>query len=237
MFDTMLESTTAKPEDHNKWSFSIAIGAHVLILAVIIGASYLIVQAVQDPDVMISFIGAAPPPPPPPPPPPAGSSKPKPKDEIKPTPTEVIQPQVTPEVVPEAPAAPEDEGVEGGVEGGVPGGVPGGVVGGVVGGVEGGTGDEPILPTGDVVLPVIIKKVEPSYPDIARRARIEGKVILQAVIDKEGNVNEVTVLSSSNPMFNDSAIDAVKQRKYKPALQNGRPVAIYFTIRVDFRLR
>ena len=59
--------------------------------------------------------------------------------------------------------------------------------------------DEPILPTGDVVLPVIIKKVDPDYPDIARRARIEGKVILQAVIDKEGNVNEVTVLSSSNP--------------------------------------
>jgi len=79
--------------------------------------------------------------------------------------------------------------------------------------------------------------VPPSDADVARRARIEGKVILQAVVDKEGNVNEVTVLSSSNPMFNDSAIEAVKQRKYKPALQNGRPVAIYFTIRVDFRLR
>ena len=86
--------------------------------------------------------------------------------------------------------------------------------------------EDPLLRTGYVVLPVIIKKVEPSYPDIARLARIEGKVILQAVINKEGNVNEVTVLRSSNPMFNDSAIDAVKQWKYKPAFQNGRPVAI-----------
>jgi protein TonB len=111
------------------------------------------------------------------------------------------------------------------------------VVGGVVGGVEGGTGDEPILPTGDMVLPVIQKKVEPNYPDIARRARIEGKVILQAVVNKEGDVNEVNVLSSTNPMFNDAAIEAVKQWKYKPALQNGKPVSVYYTIRVDFRLR
>lgn len=98
-------------------------------------------------------------------------------------------------------------------------------------------GLEPIEATGDVVDPVIVMRVEPNYPNTARRARIEGKVILHAVIDKEGNVNNVTVLSSSNPMFNDSAIEAVKQRKYKPALQNGRPVAIYFTIRIDFRLR
>jgi len=88
-----------------------------------------------------------------------------------------------------------------------------------------------------MVLPVIIKKVEPNYPDVARRARIEGKVILQAVVDKNGNVGEVTVLSSNNPMFNDNAIEAVKQWKYKPALQSGRPVAVYYTIRVDFRLR
>ena len=88
----------------------------------------------------------------------------------------------------------------------------------------------------DWSVPVLVKKVEPAYPDVARRARIEGKVILQAVVDKEGNVDEVTVLSSNNPMFNDSAIEAVKQRKYKPALQNGKPVSIYFTIRVDFIL-
>jgi protein TonB len=88
-----------------------------------------------------------------------------------------------------------------------------------------------------MVLPVLVKKVEPSYPDVARRARIEGKVILQAVVDKEGNVNEVTVLSSNNPMFNDAAIEAVKQWKYKPATQNGRPVSVFYTVRVDFRLR
>jgi hypothetical protein len=49
MFDTMLESTTAKPEDYNKWAFRSRLGAHILILALVLGASYLIVQAVQDP--------------------------------------------------------------------------------------------------------------------------------------------------------------------------------------------
>ena len=95
----------------------------------------------------------------------------------------------------------------------------------------------PILPTGDVVLPTILKKVEPLYPDVARRARIEGKVTLQAVIQTNGDVGECVVLASSNPMFNEPAIAAVKQWRYKPALQNGRPVAIYFTIVVQFKLR
>ena len=52
MFDTMLESTTAKDEGHSKWSFPIAIGAHVLVVGLILGVSYLIVQAVQDPDLV-----------------------------------------------------------------------------------------------------------------------------------------------------------------------------------------
>ena len=56
--------------------------------------------------------------------------------------------------------------------------------------------------------------VGPNSNIFTRRARIEGKVILQAVVDKEGTVDEVTVLSSNNPMFNDAAILAVKQWKY-----------------------
>jgi protein TonB len=96
--------------------------------------------------------------------------------------------------------------------------------------------DEPVLPAG-LVLPVIVTNVEPVYPDDLRRARIEGAVALQAVVDKEGNVGEIQVLSSSDPRFNEPSIAAVRQRKYKPALQNGTPVAVYYTITAEFHLR
>jgi protein TonB len=96
--------------------------------------------------------------------------------------------------------------------------------------------DEPVLPTNGLVLPVMVSKVEPIYPADAMRAHIEGAVALQAVLDKEGNVSEVRVLSSSDPIFIAPSIAAVKQWKYKPALQNGKPVMVYYTIRTEFRI-
>ena len=141
-----------------------------------------------------------------------------------------------------------DAGEEGGVEGGVPGGVPGGVVGGVVGGVIGGvlggvpggvlggTQDEPILVVGDVRPPELIVRVQPEYPEMARRARIEGKVILEAIINAQGDVENVRVLRSI-PLLDNSAIAAVKKWKYKPAVQHGRPVKVFFTVVVTFSLR
>ena len=140
----------------------------------------------------------------------------------------------------------EDEGVEGGVEGGVPGGVPGGVVGGVLGGVVGGVvggvpggvvgEEEPILVVGDVRPPELILKIQPEYPEMARRARIEGKVIVEAIINAQGDVENVPVLRSI-PLLDGAAIAAVKKWKYKPAMQHGRPVKVFFTVVVDFTLR
>jgi TonB family protein len=60
---------------------------------------------------------------------------------------------------------------------------------------------------------------------------------MQAVIGIDGLVSDIKVLSSSNPMFNDAAVRATSQRMFRPALQDGKPVAIQFTIRTDFRLR
>jgi protein TonB len=93
---------------------------------------------------------------------------------------------------------------------------------------------------GDVTNPQLIpeSKVEPEYPELARVARLEGNVILQAVIHSDGTVGEIEVLRSSRPNmgFEDAAIDAVKQWEYNPALQNGRPVDVYFTVFVEFKL-
>ena len=99
----------------------------------------------------------------------------------------------------------------------------------------------PVLPgVGGVSQPVLIpdSKVSPCYPEIARAARIEGNVVLQAVIHKDGSVGEITVLRCTQGYmgFEESAIEAVALWRYKPAIMNGKPVDCYFTVVVNFEL-
>ncbi|HJZ12475.1 MAG TPA: energy transducer TonB, partial [Acidobacteriota bacterium] len=74
------------------------------------------------------------------------------------------------------------------------------------------------------------------YPEVARRARIQGTVILEAVITKTGTVEEMKILRALHPVLDQAAMNAVKQWKYKPAVLNGRPVKVYFTVTVNFQL-
>ncbi|HVL67745.1 MAG TPA: energy transducer TonB [Vicinamibacterales bacterium] len=80
--------------------------------------------------------------------------------------------------------------------------------------------------------PGLIKKVEPIYPPIARTARMEGTVVVDAIILKDGTVSDVKVLSSSNQIFNQSVIDAVRQWRYTPGNQD-----VILTVTVNFSLR
>lgn len=93
---------------------------------------------------------------------------------------------------------------------------------------------------GDVTNPELIaeSKLTPEYPELARVARLEGNVILQAIIHADGTVGDVEVLRVNRPNmgFEESAIAAVKQWRYRPATQNGKPVEVYFTVFVDFKL-
>jgi len=93
---------------------------------------------------------------------------------------------------------------------------------------------------GDVTNPKLIEetKVQPEYPELARVARLEGNVILQAIIHSDGSVGDLEVLRCNRPNmgFEDAAIDAVRQWRYEPATQNGRPVEVYFTVFVEFKL-
>lgn len=82
---------------------------------------------------------------------------------------------------------------------------------------------------------LILKKVDPVYPSLARQARIQGTVILKVVINKSGDV-ETIQLFSGHPMLAPAAIDAVKQWKYKPYLLNGEPVEVETTVTVNFTL-
>jgi protein TonB len=106
------------------------------------------------------------------------------------------------------------------------------------GDVEGAGGRIHVLSgPGDLTPPDLVEKVDPVYPEAARVARIEGRVVLQAVIDVRGDVEQVEVLSSTSPLLEDAAVEAVSAWKYAPAQLRGEPVAVYFTVVVRFVLK
>jgi protein TonB len=84
-------------------------------------------------------------------------------------------------------------------------------------------------------LPEAVTKVNPSYPDIAREAQVEGKVVVQALVGKDGKVKD-TRIQVSVPMLDKAAEDAVKQWVFKPALANNKPVAVWVAVPVSFKL-
>jgi periplasmic protein TonB len=244
MFENaLIESAGQRGRGRKALSLPVSLALHFLVIGAAVGASIWFVEDVPEPPIPVTFYAAAPPPPPPPPaaaPKPA-AAKPETPKPVPIRPSEMTAPTVMPEKIPEPLAAPEPElppgeGVEGGVEGGVPGGVPGGVLGGVVGGTGPGLEGEPLRVGGDVKAPQLINRVEPGYPEAARKARMEGVVILEAIITANGNVEEVKVLKSMNPLLDAAATRAVQQWKYRPATLNGRAVRVYLTVTVTFNL-
>jgi protein TonB len=239
MFEAnLIESAKHKGDSKKAVTLPVSIAIHALVIGVALGASIWFVDDVPEPPIPVTFYAASPPPPPPPPA--APKAPPKAPEVVKPVPvrsTEMVAPTVMPEKIPQPLAAPEPESSSEGVEGGVEGGVPGGVVGGVLGGTGPGTGEgEPLRVGGDVKPPQLIHKPEPSYPEAARKARMEGVVILEAIITALGNVEEVKVLKSVNPLLDAAAVRAVQQWRYRPATLNGRAVRVYLTVTVTFNL-
>jgi protein TonB len=171
----------------------------------------------------------------------------------------VATPSTAADVTPSQPSAPTSGeaagvpggvagGVQGGVEGGVVGGTVGGQVGGVLGGTPGGTGEAkeappepksegPLRVGGDVKAPLVIHRVEPAYTDLARKAKITGVVIVEAVIDRDGNVDKVRVLKNLSMGLGEAAEGAVRQWKFKPGTLNGEPVDVIFNLTVNFTLQ
>jgi protein TonB len=89
----------------------------------------------------------------------------------------------------------------------------------------------------DVSAPVLVQRVEPVYPESARRARMSGQVVIEAVITDRGEVASPRVLqSTAEPLLNDEALKAVRQWRYRPATFRGKPVRVYLTVTVTFRL-
>ena len=89
---------------------------------------------------------------------------------------------------------------------------------------------------GDIKPPRKVADVAPVYPPLARAARVEGIVILEAVIAQDGSVRDVRVLRSQ-ALLDEAAIEAVRQWRFTPTLLNGQPVPVVMTITVAFKLR
>ena len=81
----------------------------------------------------------------------------------------------------------------------------------------------------------LIHKVQPAYPGLARSARIQGAVLLQAIISKDGSIENLRLLSG-HPMLAPAAIEAVKQWRYWPYILNNEPVEVETQITVNFSL-
>src|SRR5271169_1086411 len=192
---------------------------------------------------LMTFL-VAPPPPPPPPPPAAAPVK-----IVKQIQTDIVNGELrTPTKIPEkVQMIKEDEAPPpvmsaSGVVGGVPGGVPGGQMGGVIGGIISSTPMVPKVATPQrmrvsqgVTQGMIIRKIQPAYPPLARQARIQGPVVLQAEIGKDGSIQNLRLISG-HPMLAPAAIEAIKQWKYKPYILNGEPVEVETTITFNFTL-
>jgi protein TonB len=84
-------------------------------------------------------------------------------------------------------------------------------------------------------LPEAITKVNPEYPEIAREASVDGTVMVQALVGKDGRVKDARVVKSI-PMLDAAAITAVKQWVFKPALSNNKPVAVWVAVPMKFTL-
>ena len=243
MFDSLIESTPHHGLTRKTMLMPASLVLHGLALATILLASALQAVPVEPPQLLVEFFSA-----PPPPPPPAAPAKEARAEPVKPAATKAIpmpaglvEPMLIPTQVSTA-AQPEYEGVPGGV----PGGIPGGVVGGVPGGIIGGLPDSPPPPPppaekayrigGNVKAPELLQRVVPEYPNTARLARIQGVVILEAIIHPDGSVGEIKVLRPLPLGCTEEAIRALQQFRYKPGLMNGAPVSVYLTVSFNFRL-
>ncbi|HTX15786.1 MAG TPA: energy transducer TonB [Candidatus Baltobacteraceae bacterium] len=242
---TFLRGMLDIPSQHairNPAEWLISLAAHVVIVGAVLIAPLLFTQVLDLHSFQAVFLVAPRPPAAAPPPAPAQALR-----TARPLAQADISKLTAPAVIPAkvrivADAAAPDLGSE--ASGGVPGGVPGGVLGGIIGGTaDAAPNIAPPPPAarrivrvgGDVKPPVPISTPDPRYPAIALAAHIEGTVIIDAIIDEQGNVVQERLVEGP-PLLVAAALDAVSQWKYQPTYLNGQAVAINTHVQVTFRL-
>lgn len=234
MFDQLVVSGEME-KTHKPWAVTLSALVQVIILGVLILIPLIYTEALPK-GMLNTFLVAPAPPPPPPPPQPVVKAVKAPK-------IINIQKMVAPTVIPKNIAVVKDEapviytnsgdGVAGGT---------GNVLGGLIGSGPAGPPPPPKPATpsrirvgGNVEAASLINKVTPIYPPIAKTAHVSGTVVLHAIISKDGSIQELQYVSGP-PLLMKSAMDAVKEWRYKPTMLNGDPVEVDTTIDVVFTL-
>lgn len=246
-FSDILLEVDSKDKSRRRWAATTSVVIQCVVLGLLLLLPLFFTEALPKTQLLTFLIA---PPPPPPPPPPAAA----------PTPVQVVRrietdlmdgrlraPTRIPQrvqMIHEDEAPPPLSG--GGVIGGVVGGVPGGQIGGVIGGII-GSANTNVVPklqvappkrvrvSSGVVSGLVIRKVEPEYPSIARTARIQGDVVLSAIISKDGAIENLKV-ESGHPLLIQAAMAAVQQWRYRPFFVSGEPVEVETKIIVTFKL-
>lgn len=240
---TLLENSDLK-QPRRSVDFLISLASQTAFVILLILLPLLYMQAMNVPDLEKTVLIL--PPPPPPPPGNAVHAIAKPKIRLFEN-HKLYAPRAIPkhvEMLKEAPGeAPGASNIPG-----IPGGVPGGTLGGVLGGVIGSgmvppppppsrgvASNRPLRVGGRVQAPRLIQEVQPAYPVLAKETRTQGVVVLDCVIDEQGNVTQLKLISG-HPLLVPAALEAVQRWKYQPTLLNGVPVAVEMRVSVTFSL-
>src|SRR6266513_526822 len=226
MFEDSLIESGGKLRTARGKTSTIAFIVQIVIIGVMILIPLMFTEAL--PKAMTMTFLAAPPPPPPPPPPPAAVKV------VKQIETDIVNNQLrTPtkipkkvEIIKEEEAPPPNMGVVGGVLGGI--------ISSTPTAIPKVATPQRVRVSAGVTQGLKIKNVNPTYPQMAKIARVQGPVVLAAVIGKDGTIQNLHVLSTASPLLNQAAIDAVKEWRYRPYILNGEPVEVDTQITVNF---
>ena len=240
MFDDLVISSAHPQKTHKPWAVTLSVIVQASIVGFMILLPLIYTEALPK-GLMNTFLVAPAPPPPPPPPAPVIKI-------VKPVAHLIQQGKLTsPTVIPkkvnvikEAEEPPDVVGMVGGVPGGIAGGSAGGVLGGIIGGAGSGPPPPPkpkgpMRVGGNVMMASLIRQPMPVYPQIAKTAHISGTVVLHAIIGADGAVQDLQYISGP-PLLMRSAMDAVRQWRYRPTMLNGEPTAVDTTVSVVFTL-
>lgn len=178
-----------------------------------------------------------PPPEPKPDPPPAPPPPPVVQAPVVPKPADPIEAKGDPSPAPKPPVTDQGSGSGGGAGTGAGSGVGEGTGPGLGPGSGGGEGGGPFRPGSGIEPPRLLREVKAGYTDDARRRGIEGEVVLEIVVRRDGSVGDVKVLRGLDRGLDQQAIAAVRQWRFAPATRRGAAVDVIVDVGVDFKLR
>jgi protein TonB len=236
LFSTAIIEEDARSRGKRAVQTSLALAVQIAIVGSLLLIPLIFTEGI-DLYKVNSTILIAPPPPAAPPPPMAHA------EAVAPKPSFIKAQLTAPTVIPKKIVQTADASSMAPAIAGMTGGVPGGM-GDVLGGVAVGPPPPPpaaekpkgpIRITSGMKEPQLVYEPPVIYSPVARLAHVEGTVVVEAIIDEQGNVTQVHLIGGP-PLLVASAMKAVAERKYAPTILDGQPVAIRLTVKVDYRL-